>query len=185
METISPDAGLSRYSRVAIGLHWAIAALIVTNLVIGLLMDDLPDSALPLHKSIGMLVLLLSLARLGLRIVRRPPPLPASLKRWEAWLAQGVHWIFYALMILIPLSGWIFTSSSLKRHPLSFFGLFDLPYFPVAQSKPTTHAWAERHELLAYAMIALLVLHVAAALKHRFVDRDGILDRMLPGAGPR
>lgn len=171
-----------RYTRVAIALHWTIAALIIANLAIGLLLDSLKIYGI--HKSIGMLVLLLSIVRLLWRLTHRPPPLPASVKRWETGLAHAVHWLLYALMILIPLSGWIFTSASPKRHPLDFFGLFALPMAPVAQSKALSDTIAERHEQLAYVMIALLVLHVAAALKHRFVDRDRTLDRMLPGAGP-
>lgn len=171
-----------RYTGVAIVLHWTIAALIITNLAIGLLLDSL--KIFTVHKSIGMLVLLLSVARLVWRLTHRPPPLPATVKRWETGLAHAVHWLLYALMILIPLSGWIFTSASLKRHPLTFFGLFPLPMFPVAQDKALSDTVAERHEQLAYLMIALLVLHVVAALKHRFLDGDRTLDRMLPGAGP-
>jgi cytochrome b561 len=177
-------AGLVRYTRVAIALHWTIAILIVTNLTIGLLHDSLLKGALPLHKSIGMLVLLLGVVRLGWRIGHRPPPLPARVRRWERRLSAMVHWLFYALMILIPLSGWIFTSASLKRHPLSFFGLFPLPMFPVPQDKAIASVWADRHELMAYLMIALLLLHIAGALKHRFVERDHVLDRMLPGTTP-
>jgi len=173
-----------RYTRVAIGLHWTIALLIITNLTIGLLMDALPKGIVPIHKSIGMTILLLSLLRLGWRLGHRPPPLPTTVKRWEKGLAHAVHWIFYALIILIPLSGWIFTSASPKRHPLTYFGLFPLPMFPVSQNKAISNAWADRHELMAYLLITLLLLHIAGALKHRFVDRDRTLDRMLPGAGP-
>lgn len=179
----SEGAGLVRYTRVAITLHWTIAILIVTNLTIGLLHESLLKGTLPLHKSIGMLILLLALVRLGWRISHRPPPLPASVKRWEKGLSATVHWLFYALMILIPLSGWIFTSANLKRHPLDFFGVFPLPMFPVPQDKAIASAWADRHELMAYLMIALLLLHVAGVLRHRFVQRDGVLDRMLPGVG--
>lgn len=174
----------SRYTRVAIGLHWVIALLIIANLAIGLLHESLLKGTIPLHKSIGMLVLLLSVVRLVWRLTHRPPPLPASVRRWETGLAHAVHWLLYVLMILIPLSGWIFTSAAAKRYPLSFFGLFPLPFFPVPQDKGIKDVWAEGHELMAYLMIALLVLHIAAALKHRFVDRDLTLDRMMPGAGP-
>ncbi len=180
----SEGAGLVRYTRVAIALHWTIAILIVTNLTIGLLHDSLLPGTIPLHKSIGMLVLLLGLVRLGWRIGHRPPPLPASVRPWERRLSAVVHWLFYALMILIPLSGWIFTSASLKRHPLGFFGLFPLPMFPVPQDKAIASVWADRHELMAYLMIALLLIHVAGALRHRFVQRDGVLGRMLPWATP-
>ena len=182
MGNASEGTGLIRYTRVAIVLHWTIATLIVANLAIGLLHDSLLKGTIPLHKSIGMLVLLLGLVRLGWRFAHRPPPLPASVRVWERRLSAVIHWLFYALIVLIPLSGWIFTSASLKRHPLSFFGLFPLPMFPVPQDKAISSVWADRHELMAYLMIGLLVLHVVGALKHRFVERDRVLDRMLPGA---
>ncbi|MBA2934998.1 cytochrome b [Sphingomonas sp. CGMCC 1.13654] len=181
MGTVFGFGGTARYTRVAIVLHWTIAVLVIINLTIGLLHESLLRGAIPLHKSIGMLVLILSLVRLGWRFTHRPPPLPATVKKWEKGLAHAVHWLLYALMILIPLSGWVFTSASPKRHPLEFFGLFPLPMFPVAQDKEVSHMVAERHEQLAYLMIALLVLHICAALKHRFVDRDGTVARMLPG----
>lgn len=184
MATTFGDAGLTRYSRVAIALHWTIALLVIANLVIGLLHESLLEGTLPLHKSIGMLVLALSLVRLGWRLTHRPPPLPATVKGWEKGVAHAVHWTLYALIILIPLSGWIFTSASPKRFPLDFFGLTTLPFFVVPQDKAISHVWHDRHEVLAYLMIALLVIHIAAALKHRFFDRDRTLDRMLPGAGP-
>jgi cytochrome b561 len=184
MGTAFEAAGLTRYTRVAIALHWTIAGLIIVNLAIGLLHESLLPDTIPLHKSIGMLVLILSVIRLLWRFTHRPPPLPATVRRWEKGLAHAVHWLFYALMILIPLSGWVFTSASPKRHPLEFFGLFALPMFPVTQDKEVSHVVAERHEQLAWLMIALILIHLGAALKHRFVDRDRTVDRMLPGAGP-
>jgi cytochrome b561 len=184
MGTAFGSAGATRYDRVAVTLHWTIAILIIVNLTIGLLHESLLKGTIPLHKSIGMLVLLLSVARLLWRFTHRPPPLPATVKAWEKGLAHAVHWLLYALMILIPLSGWVFTSASPNRHPLGFFGLFPLPMFPVTQDKALSSVIAERHEQLAYLMIALLLLHICAATKHRFVDRDRTLDRMLPGAGP-
>jgi cytochrome b561 len=178
------DGPRDRYTSVAITLHWTIAVLIIANLAIGLLHESLLKGTIPLHKSIGMLVLLLSIVRFVWRLMHRPPPLPATVKRWETGLAHAVHWLLYVLMILIPLSGWVFTSASPKRYPLNFFGLFPLPMFPVEQDKALSHSVAERHEQLAWIMIALLVLHIGAALKHRFLDRDRTLDRMMPGAGP-
>lgn len=184
MGTAFGSAGATRYNRVAVMLHWTIAVLIIANLTIGLLHESLLKGTIPLHKSIGMLVLLLSVVRLLWRFTHRPPPLPATVKAWEKGLAHAVHWLLYALMILIPLSGWVFTSASPHRYPLGFFGLFPLPMFPVTQDKALSSVIAERHEQLAYLMIALLLLHIGAALKHRFVDRDRTLDRMLPGTGP-
>jgi len=176
--------GRSRYSSVAIALHWAIAALVIANIVIGLLHESLLRGTMPIHKAIGICVLGLTVLRLLWRVVHRPPPLLASLQWWERGLAKAVHWAFYALLLLLPISGWIFTSASPKRHPLSMFGLFDMPYFPVPQDKAIGSVWHERHVIMAYIMIALVVLHICGALKHRFYDRDRTLDRMLPGAGP-
>jgi cytochrome b561 len=171
----------TRYTRVAIALHWTIAVLVIVNLTIGLLHESLLRGAIPLHKSIGMLVLLLSVIRLLWRLTHRPPLLPVTVQRWERGLAHAVHWLLYALMILIPMSGWVFTSASPKRHALLFFGLFPLPMFPVMPDKEVSHMVAERHEQLAWLMIALLALHIGAALKHRLADRDRTLERMLPG----
>ncbi len=178
-------SGLGRYSPVAIALHWMIAALILANLAIGLLHESLLKGTIPLHKAIGMLVLALGVVRLLWRSTHRPPPLPATVKGWEKGLAHAVHWSLYLLMILLPLSGWVFTSAAPTRRPLSFFGLFALPHLPIAQDKAMAGMVAERHEQLAWLMIALLALHVGAALKHRFVDRDRTLDRMLPAVGPK
>src|SRR5215469_4189815 len=105
MGTAFEAGGLTRYSHVAIALHWTIAVLIIVNLTIGLLHESLLPGTIPLHKSIGMLVLILSVIRLGWRFTHRPPPLPVTVKRWEKGLAHAVHWLLYALMILIPLSG--------------------------------------------------------------------------------
>jgi cytochrome b561 len=181
--TIDAD-GLSRYSRGAIVLHWTIALLIIVNLAIGLFHETLFKGFIPLHKSIGILVLLLSVVRLLWRFTHRPPSLPATVRPWEKGLAHAVHWSLYPLMILIPLSGWVFTSAAPAPHPLSFFGLFPLPALPLTQDKAVSDMVAERHEQLAWLMLALLVLHIGAALKHRFLDRDRTLDRMMPGAGP-
>jgi cytochrome b561 len=179
------EAGVrSRYSRVAIMLHWTIAVLVLLNLVIGLLHETLLKGTIPLHKSIGMMVLALSVVRLLWRLAHRPPPFVATVRTWERGVAHAVHWLLYALTILIPLSGWVFTSASPKRYPLDFFGLFPLPMFPVGQDKTISDVVAERHEQLAWLMIGLLVLHIGAALKHRLLDRDGTLDRMWPGIGP-
>jgi cytochrome b561 len=184
MGTAFEPGGLTRYTRVAIALHWTIAVLVFINLTIGLLHESLLKGTIPLHKSIGVLVLVLSILRWIWRLTHRPPPLPATVKPWEKGLAHAIHWIFYALIVLIPLSGWIFTSASLKRHPFAFFGMFPFPMAPVVQNKAISSAWATGHMVMAYLMIALIVLHVGAALKHRLFDRDRTVDRMLPGVGP-
>lgn len=174
------------YSRGAIWFHWTIAALVVANLLIAFFNDYLPDAEAGLitgwHKAIGVTVLVLSVARIGWRLTHRPPPYPASLRPWERTLARINHTLFYLLIIALPLSGWIWASASETRRPLTWFGLFDIPYLPVVQSVAGGELGHEVHEILGKLMIGLVVLHVAAALKHHFADRNSVLGRMLPAA---
>lgn len=175
--------GLDRYTRVAIWLHWIIAALVLYNLTSGLLADYLPKGLpwIPWHKASGISILFLSVVRLAWRLTHRPPPLPA-MPRWQVGAAHALHWLFYALIILMPLSGWVFSSAAEKRRPLTFFNLFDIPYLPIAQSPHGGDKAFAFHTYAGWIMAALVVVHIAAALKHHFVDRDRTLARMLPGA---
>lgn len=181
-EALSDDAP-SRYTRVAVVLHWTIALLIVTQLVSGLVMHKLPGSvsfkfqAYQMHKSVGLVVLALSLARLGWRLTHRPPALSADHATWERALARLTHVAFYVLIVAVPLAGWLMISAS--AYPSSFFFLAPIPKLPVAGS---ADLWAEIHEYLAFGIIGLLALHVAGALKHHYKDRDGTLARMAPWA---
>ncbi|NWG54494.1 MAG: cytochrome b/b6 domain-containing protein [Hydrogenophilaceae bacterium] len=181
----------SRYSAVAILLHWAIAAAIVLNAAIGWTMKG-SFGAFQLHKSIGLTVLLLSVARLGWRLMNPPPPLPAAMPAWEKAIAQTTHWAFYALMLAIPLAGWVFVSTQWNDgRPLIvqtvYFGLFPVPNLfgldvaPETARASISDASALAHKLLVWSMLALLALHAAAALKHHFADRDDVLTRMVPG----
>ena len=175
------DAGVDRYTRVAIWLHWTIGALIIVNLVLGIGHDAMKGfPAIPIHKSIGLTVLALSLVRLAWRLGHPAPPLPADVPRWQALSAHALHWGFYLLMLALPLSGWAMSSGGAKRYPLDWFGLFPVPYLPIPQGSPIGGVAHEAHEILGYVWIALLVLHVAAALKHHFVDRDTVLLRIAP-----
>lgn len=184
-------AARSRYSHVAITLHWLIALLIIGNLAGGLAVGgflDSPDPAMKrtgfaiiqLHKSIGLTVLLLSVLRLAWRLVNPAPPLPSHMTPLETLLARLSHWGFYALILLLPLSGWALISASEIRYPTYFFGLFEVPFLPLAQGREAGHQLHEVHELLAFGMIALIGLHVLAALKHHYLDRDEVLARMAP-----
>ncbi len=177
-----------RYTRVAIAFHWIIAALVLWNLMGGLGGDILPKSLSGFfwsgHKAIGIAVLFLSIARLAWRLGHRPPPLPA-MPRWQVVVGHITHWLFYALIILMPLSGWLFTSASMKRQPISVFGLFDIPFLPVAQGPQAGAVPHAFHEYAGWLLAALAALHIAAALKHHFVDRDRTLARILPGEEPK
>lgn len=178
---------IDRYSRGAIWFHWIIAALVLVNLAIGLLHESLLDGvagAMPLHKSIGLSVLALTLARIGWRLTHRPPPLPVDLPVWERVVARTSHVAFYALLLVLPLSGWAMGSAGRgARYPTQWFGLFDVPHLPV--SAQTAGLGDGAHTVLGYTMAALVVLHVAAALRHHFVLRNAVLGRMLPGLPQR
>lgn len=172
-------ARAARYSPVAIGLHWLLAAAIVGSFGVGLYMADLPLSIQKLklynwHKWAGVTILALSLLRFAWRLWRRPPadlPAPA----WQRRAAHATHLAMYALFFAVPLSGWAYSSAA--GFPIVWFGVLPLPDFV-----PADRALAEIikpwHETFAWMLAALVVLHVGAALKHHLVDRDGTLARM-------
>jgi cytochrome b561 len=169
---------MGRYTGVARALHWAIALMIVVNLVLGFGHDLLPDSwVMPVHKSIGLTVLALTLVRIGWRLGHPVPPLPVGMPAWEKAAAQGTHLIFYALMLVLPLSGWVMASAG--KRPLQWFTLFDIPKFAVKKGEAIVTLSQGAHELLPWLWVALLALHVGAALRHQFVLKDGVLRRML------
>lgn len=170
-----------RYSRVAIGLHWLIALLVVINLVTGLFHDTLFDGVkglMPAHKSIGIAILALTLARIGWRLAHRPPALSPDVAGWERAAARVVHAAFYALLLIVPLSGWAMVSAGEERRPLFWFGLFRLPWLPVSDA--VGEVGDRAHLIAGYLMTALVVAHIAAALRHHIVLRDSVLGRMLP-----
>jgi cytochrome b561 len=187
----APTAGRSRYSAVAIVLHWTIAALILTNIALAWYFNTLkgPDAVAPiqLHKSIGITVLLFSLVRLSWRLISPPPLLPPTVKGWERVAAQATHVVFYVLMLGLPLTGWAFVSASplIKVHPTVLYGLIPWPAVPYpGLDSDAVHAAHKAlgftHETLAKVAYAAIVLHVSAALKHQFLDRDDVVARMIP-----
>ena len=182
-----PGATRSRYSGGAIAFHWIIAVLIVANLVGAWATEDWEGparaTAMGLHKATGITVLVLSLGRLLWRLAHRPPPFPPEIGALEAAGARIVHWLFYLLMVGIPLTGWLMVSAADPRRPLHWYGVFDLPYLPVGGNRAVGSFAHDAHEWLGWLFVALLVLHVAGALKHHFVDAQGFIGRMLPG-GP-
>ncbi|HEX7874034.1 MAG TPA: cytochrome b [Sphingobium sp.] len=181
----------SRYSTVAIVLHWTIALLIIANLAIGWRMGFLKGLAqfeiFQLHKSVGITVLLLSILRLGWRLTHSPPPLPTGMAAWERLAAQVTHWAFYALMIALPLTGWIMVSVSPYNIPTLLWKTVPWPHIgflhdlSVAQKTAVDGAGGTAHMVMAFGCAALIALHVAAALKHQFLSRDDLLSRMIPG----
>lgn len=172
------SAAAIRYNRGARLLHWLIAALVIANLASGLLHDPLEDYVrlMPSHKAIGMSVLALSLARLAWRFTWRAPAYPEAMTAFERGSAKAVHALFYLLMLAMPLTGWIVSSAS--KYPLDWFGLFDIPKLAVEKGSALAGVTHEAHEILGYAWVALLLIHVAAALRHHFVVKDGLMARM-------
>jgi cytochrome b561/polyisoprenoid-binding protein YceI len=182
----------SRYATVAIVLHWLIALAIVAQVAIAWRMDGKTPEGFALtqlHKSIGMTILVLSILRLGWRLTNPPPPEPASLARWEKVLSAIVHWGFYVVMIGMPLTGWLMVSTSKTAIPTVLFWTVHLANIPGADglapaAKATAHTVGQTsHELLAFGLYGLFVLHVGGALKHQFFERNTpVLGRMAPGA---
>ncbi|NIJ63336.1 MULTISPECIES: cytochrome b [Sphingomonas] len=174
-----------RYSRGAIAFHWSIAALVLFNLIVGLFHDAMPRAwgIMPIHKSVGIAVLVLTLGRIGWRLTHKPPHLPELLPAWEKATAHTVHFILYALLLILPISGWLLSSNPERPRPINWFGLFEIPVLPATPG--IAHNAHEAHELLGYLMAALVAIHIAAALRHHFILRDRVLARMLPGSGRR
>ena len=164
--------------------------MMVANVAMILLVDHLPDGwARPLvdaHKSTGITVLGLALLRLLWRLAHRPPPMPAAYSRWERLAAHTVHALFYALMLALPVSGWLHDSAwkDAATHPMRLFGLIGWPRIGFIESiepvlKESLHTvFGTVHESLGYLLYALLALHIGAALKHQWVDRERELQRM-------
>lgn len=175
-----------RYSNVAIALHWSIAALVLTTLPLGLFgaANDNPagQMATDIHKPIGILILALTLVRIGWRLTHRPPPLSDAYATHLKWIARVAHVLFYVLLLLLPLSGWWMSSAvPIERHPINVAGL-EIPFLPVPRGWPSAGPARMMHGNMGWLMIGLVVLHVLAALRHQFIDKDNILARMTPPA---
>jgi cytochrome b561 len=193
----------NRYSAVAIALHWAIALLIVSMIPMGLWMTSAIENpeqqalayrVFQIHKSIGFLILALTAVRVLWRLTHRPPALPTTMKRWEAFAAGATHVAFYALLLALPLTGWLYVSAGWAvsqdralEVATSWFGLFPIPHLPgvadlsIQMRRALAFQAMGAHSLMAWGAVVLIALHVGAALKHQFVDKDGVLGHMVPG----
>lgn len=178
---------VGRYSGTAKAFHWVLAIAIVTLFCVGLYMTGLPFSPARLklynwHKWAGVAILALSVLRLLWRLTHRPPALPANMvaamPAWQQFAHHAVHFLMYALFFAVPLIGWAYSSAS--GFQIVFLGVLPLPDF-VAASPELAEAIKPWHGYSAYALAALVVLHVLAVVKHSVIDRDGLLGRMLPG----
>ena len=171
-----------RYSGVAIGLHWLIGLMILISFSAGLYMVDLSLSPLKLrlyswHKWAGVTIFMLVLIRCLWRITHAAPTLPADMPRWQRIAADASHFVLYALMIAIPLSGWLMSSA--KGFQTVYFGVIPIPDL-LQKNKQLGESLTLVHQALNFTMIGIVILHAAAALKHHFIDKDDILRRMLP-----
>ena len=179
-----------RFSAVAIVLHWTIASLMIANIGLAWRFDGLKGLAqfqlIQLHKSLGITVLLLTVLRLLWRLVNPPPAYPPEMKAWEKVAASATHWGFYGLMLLLPLTGWMMVSASPTGLPTLLYRTVRWPHLgfihslPMDQRKHLADLFNFGHEQLANVAYVLIVLHVAAALKHQFFNRDRVLWRMAP-----
>ncbi|MDR3515701.1 MAG: cytochrome b [Azospirillaceae bacterium] len=184
-----------RYDAGAIAIHWLTALAVIALLAMGLTMTSLrPGSALQFslyqwHKSVGITVLALSLIRLLWRLAHRAPALPASMAPWEQWAAHAGHLALYGLLFAMPLTGWAVVSASPYNIPTVLYGLIPFPHLPILATlqdkKPVLAVLEQIHSAGAWIMIATLVGHIAAALRHQFLLRDGVMERMLPRFGRR
>lgn len=170
----------NRFGIMAILLHWIMAILLVGLLALGLYMTRIPISLQKLklygwHKEFGVLALMFVIVRLTWRL-RNTTPALGNLLRWEVIAARSVHGAFYVFMFALPLSGWLITSAA--GLPVSFFGWFLLPNL-VSTSETQRILFGEVHEWLGYALIVVFCIHVSAAFKHYFINKDSIMQRML------
>ncbi|MEM1105902.1 MAG: cytochrome b/b6 domain-containing protein [Pseudomonadota bacterium] len=189
-----------RYTSVAIALHWTMAlamlGLIGGGWAMTGLANDHPmkEGLYQIHKSVGVTILILTLARIAWRVMNPPPPEPDSLTHWERVSSHGAHIAFYALMIALPLTGWLYVSTAYEFDvPTVLYGVVSWPDLPFlgALSNPTGHgAFESAHSILAFLAAALIAVHVAGALKHELGAEEGVLKRMAPvlfgsTAGPK
>ena len=171
----------SRYSTVAIALHWLIAVLMIYMILFGEDLIRRPTGTFypSLHASIGISVLILSLARLGWRLMNPPPALPSTMKAWEVTVSHVTHWLFYVLMIGLPLTGLMAFTQQLPKEVIlngtTLFGIAPVPGLPDLGGMGRN-----LHSLSSKAAEVLIILHVVAALKHQFWDKDKLLNRMSP-----
>lgn len=170
----------ARFGLIAIIIHWVMAILLIALLALGLYMVGLPISLEKLkfygwHKEYGMIALALVIIRIGWRLTNLTPQL--SLPVLEKFAARTVHWAFYGFMFAMPITGWLITSAA--GLPVSLFGVVVLPNL-ISPNEDLLQLFEEIHKWLGYGLIVTIVLHVSAALKHHFINKDDILRRMLP-----
>jgi len=172
----------ARYTATAQWLHWITALLMSATIPIAWQMHEMHPGApmraiyFAVHKSLGVTILLLAIVRLIGRARHRPPPFASSSPRWVVRMAQANHILLYVLLLAMPITGYVHSATG--GHPVSYFGLFDLPLLP--QDDAVSQATLAIHLAARWVLYALIVLHMLGAVWHVVVQRDGTLDRMLP-----
>ena len=181
---------VAKYSGVAVLIHWTIAVLIIANLILSHITELIPEEsirfAIDTHKSIGITVLGLVIMRILWRVTHKPPPPAEGLKSWEKRLSKLTHTLLYFLMVAMPLTGWMHDSAwkAAPEIPMRWFGLFEWPRISAIltmepERKEQVHGiLGDWHENMGYILIALVLLHIAGALKHQLLDGEPLLQRM-------
>jgi cytochrome b561 len=183
-----PGPIVSAYDPVARSLHWLIAALVLAVVALGWAIPEAPrntasrDLLMLLHRSIGLVILAAMVGRMVWRLGHPPPPWPPSLALIEVWLAHANHFGLYVMLLVMPLTGYI--NAAAAGHSVSFFAIVTIPPLLPESGKLSQIANAV-HLTGQFVIYALVAAHIAAALFHRFVRRDGVFERMLPARGPR
>lgn len=178
---MSGDSTLHKsYSRTAQYLHWAVAAMIVLQYILIELAEDSESRIGRLaltanHKSVGMTILVLAVLRLGWRLKVSPPKLPAHMPNWQVQVSGLTHWALYGFLFALPLTGWLMSSAA--NYSVSWFGVFSWPNL-VAPNESRRDVLKFIHEWLGKGLFVLAVVHVLAACKHHFLDKDNVLKRM-------
>lgn len=178
----TPNTPVKTYGRVAVAIHWIVAACLLCSIVMGLFIGNVEESetteqVLAVHKSFGITIFALMLARLAWRLTHPAPPLPATMPAYQRVAAALTHGLLYFTLLAMPIGGYIAVAA--RGRETRFFGLFDLPQWAplsrvLSQNATTAHVYGQ------YLVYALLAAHIGAALYHRFVLKDDVLARMLP-----
>jgi cytochrome b561 len=173
---------VQQYSQGFKYLHWLVALLVFGMLGFGFLLSYLPGSMKPtaymLHKSTGLTLLALMFLRLMWIVCLKKPALPEAMPRWEVFFARFVQYSLYLFLFAMPLSGWLMATAS-NKIPV-YFGWFSVPFPGILPDKALAHWMSEAHYFIAFILLGLIALHTAGALKHRFIDKDDVLNSMMP-----
>ncbi|MGE4063048.1 MAG: cytochrome b [Rhodospirillaceae bacterium] len=182
----TPVTPIRTYGTVAVALHWIVAVCLLCSIVLGLFIGNVEESAateqvLAVHKSFGITIFVLMLARLAWRLTHPAPPLPATMSAYQRVAAALTHGLLYVTLLAMPIAGYIAVSA--RGRETSYFGLFDVPQWAplsrvLSQNATTVHVYGQ------YLVYALLAAHIGAALYHRLILKDDVLARMLPRRAP-